>query len=99
MGEFLSTLCKGRYRNRMGEESFEDGLDWCLGEKGQPEYRCLGPSTVIVLLYAVGCVVVGFLVGFIVMQMDKRKAKKRKQCIDGDNIENKVTVKWKLFHI
>ena len=53
----------------------------------------------IVLLYAVGCVVVGFLVGFIVMQMDKSKAKKRKQSIDGDNIENKVTVKWKLFHI
>ena len=66
--------------------------------QNRPRYRCLGPSTVIVLLYAVGCVVVGFLVGFIVMQMDKSKAKKRKQSIDGDNIENKVTVKWKLFH-
>merc|ERR1711973_959229 len=97
MGEFLSTLCKGRYRNRMGEESFEDGLDWCLGEKGQPEYRCLGPSTVIVLLYAVGCVVVGFLVGFIVMQMDKSKAKKRKQSIDGDNIENKMDKKTRTL--
>ena len=53
----------------------------------------------IVLLYAVGCVVVGFLVGFIVMQMDKSKARKRKQSIDGDNIENKVSVKWKLLHI
>jgi len=81
----------------MGEESFEDGLDWCLGEKGQPEYRCLGPSTVIVLLYAVGCVVVGFLVGFIVMQMDKSKAKKRKQSIDGDNIENKMDKKTRTL--
>ena len=61
--------------------------------QNRPRYRCLGPSTVIVLLYAVGCVVVGFLVGFIVMQMDKSKAKKRKQSIDGDNIENKVTSK------
>merc|ERR550519_1995261 len=49
-----------------------DGLDWCLGE-GTPEYRCLGSSTVIVLFYAVGCIIFGFLVGVTVMMIDKRR--------------------------
>ena len=46
----------------------------------------------IVLFYAVGCIDFGFLVGLIVMQMDKSKAKKRKQSMDqhGANIESKV---------
>ena len=47
----------------------------------------------IVLFYAVGCIVFGFLVGVIVMQMDKSKAKKRKQSMDqpaGANLESKV---------
>ena len=52
-------------------------------------YRCLGPSTVIVLFYAVGCIVFGFLVGLIVMQMDKSKSRKRKQSMDA-NLESKV---------
>merc|ERR1712037_737447 len=73
-------------------EGKQDGLDWCLGEQGQPGYRCLGPSTVIVLFYAVGCIIFGFLVSLVVMQMDKSKAKKRKRSMDqnGANIESKV---------
>ena len=56
-------------------------------------FRCLGPSTVIVLFYAVGCIVFGFLVGLVVMQMDaRRKTKKRKRSTDqhGENLESKV---------
>merc|ERR1712037_462514 len=68
-------------QGRMVEEK-QDGLDWCLGEPGQPGYRCLGPSTVIVLFYAVGCIVFGFLVSLVVMQMDKSKAKKKKRSMD-----------------
>ena len=46
----------------------------------------------IVLFYAVGCIVFGFLVSLVVMQMDKSKAKKRKRSMDqnGANIESKV---------
>jgi len=85
----------------MGEELHkQDGLDWCLGEPDQPGYRCLGPSTVIVLFYAVGCIVFGFLVGLIVMQMDKSKAKKRKRSMDqhdGANLESKVDEKTRTL--
>merc|ERR1719412_867324 len=74
-------------------EQKQDGLDWCLGEPDQP--GCLGPSTVIVLFYAVGCIVFGFLVSLVVMQMDRSKAKKRKQSMDqnGANLESKVDEK------
>merc|ERR1712203_530387 len=80
-------------------ESKQEGLDWCLGEPDQPGYRCLGPSTVIVLFYAVGCIVFGFLVGLIVMQMDKSKAKKRKQSMDqhGANLESKLDEKTRTL--
>merc|ERR1712051_481739 len=85
-------------QGRMVEEK-QDGLDWCLGEPEQPGYRCLGPSTVIVLFYAVGCIVFGFLVGLIVMQMDKSKAKKRKQSMDqhGANLESKLDEKTRTL--
>merc|ERR1712037_249361 len=85
-------------QGRMVEEK-QDGLDWCLGEQGQPGYRCLGPSTVIVLFYAVGCIVFGFLVSLVVMQMDKSKAKKRKRSMDqnGANIESKVDAKTRTL--
>ena len=33
--------------------------------------RCLGPSTVIVLLYTLGCIVFGFTVGLVVMVLDR----------------------------
>ena len=55
----------------------------------------------IVLFYAVGCIVFGFLVGLIVMQMDKSKAKKRKQSMDqhGANLESKViSLKLHQYH-
>merc|ERR1719242_1457660 len=80
-------------------ESKQEGLDWCLGEKDQPGYRCLGPSTVIVLFYAVGCIVFGFLVSLVVMQMDRSKAKKRKQSMDqnGANLESKVDEKTRTL--
>merc|ERR1712192_241416 len=84
----------------MGEELQKQvGLDFCLGEPEQPGYRCLGPSTVIVLFYAVGCIVFGFLVGVIVMQMDKSKAKKRKQSMDqpGANLESKLDEKTRTL--
>merc|ERR1712141_357722 len=85
-------------QGRMVEEK-QDGLDWCLGEQGQPGYRCLGPSTVIVLFYAVGCIVFGFLVSLVVMQMDKSKAKKRKRSMDqnGANLESKWMRKLVLW--
>merc|ERR1712192_358325 len=85
----------------MGGEELQKqvGLDFCLGEPEQPGYRCLGPSTVIVLFYAVGCIVFGFLVGVIVMQMDKSKAKKRKQSMDqpGANLESKLDEKTRTL--
>merc|ERR1712083_126586 len=82
-----------------GELAKDDDLDWCLGERGEPGFRCLGPSTVIVLFYAVGCIVFGFLVGLIVMQMDKSKAKKRKQSMDrhGANLESKLDEKTRTL--
>merc|ERR1712130_355722 len=81
----------------MGDEPHkQDGLDWCLGEPDEPGYRCLGPSTVIVLFYAVGCILFGFLVGLVVMQMDKSKAKKRERSMDA-NLESKVDEKTRTL--
>merc|ERR1712037_864131 len=100
MGAAVATDHGSRIKDqgRMVEEK-QDGLDWCLGEQGQPGYRCLGPSTVIVLFYAVGCIVFGFLVSLVVMQMDRSKAKKRKRSMDqnGANLESKVDEKTRTL--
>ena len=43
------------------------GLEMCINEK------CMGQDTVIVLLYAVFCVVFGFVTALLVMLADKMK--------------------------
>ena len=49
----------------------------------------MGPDTVIVLFYAVGCIAFGFLVGVVVMVMDKRR--EGRATSSRDNLEGKVT--------
>merc|ERR1712154_445131 len=95
MGLCFASLLPPQRISRM--ESKQEGLNWCLGEKDQPGYRCLGPSTVIVLFYAVGCIVFGFLVGLVVMQMDKKKNRKRSTDQHGENLESKVDEKTRTL--
>merc|ERR1712179_248957 len=66
----------------LGEGKVEEGLDWCLGDTEHGDRRCLGPSTVIVLLYAIGCIVFGLTVGVTVMTLERRRARKRKSSLD-----------------
>merc|ERR1711910_150057 len=47
--------------------------------------------------YAVGCIVFGFLVGLVVMQMDKKKNRKRSTDQHGENLESKVDEKTRTL--
>ena len=62
------------------------GLEMCINEK------CMGQDTVIVLLYAVFCVIFGFVTALLVMLADKLKGDREESEQASAEVRNKGIV-------
>ena len=60
------------------------GLEMCINEK------CMGQDTVIVLLYAVFCVVFGFVTALLVMLADKMKGDREQSGQQSEQVSAEV---------
>ena len=60
------------------------GLEMCINDK------CMGQDTVIVLLYAVFCVVFGFVTALLVMLADKMKGDREQSGQQSEQVSAEV---------